>query len=303
MKKRNSLIELYRFLFSLNVVKSHSLFPYRGPYFSPGRVSVEFFFVLSGYLFARSQEKWRTLPMREALRALLRSKLGPLAIPLVIGLLSNLACNIVTGDYFGGLWGYLWYVHAMIVTMFFYVILRNRITNDRAFFYTVLGICIAATLGRFSGIFYSWGYFRAASTLSLGMLLAKLPPLPERYRRLVPVFLIPVQLACLAIVAHGLGDVTAFGGLPWVEVILDLLLYPALIYLTFQLTVHSRILNYLGALSFGLYAFQCPADLLRELGVTNVPLLFALILAATLLEDAVKRLLRWRRRQAALTPL
>ena len=50
-KERNGLIDLYRFLLSLVVAKSHSLFAVGGPYFGPGRVCVEFFFVLSGYLF------------------------------------------------------------------------------------------------------------------------------------------------------------------------------------------------------------------------------------------------------------
>ena len=61
MKKRNSLIEFYRFFFALNVVKNHGFFPEGFHYFSPGRVSVEFFFVLSGYLFVRTLDKLKDM--------------------------------------------------------------------------------------------------------------------------------------------------------------------------------------------------------------------------------------------------
>ena len=95
MKKRNSLIELYRFFFALNVVKNHGFFPEGLNYFSPGRVSVEFFFVLSGYLFLRTLDKLSELPLRESLVKLIVGKLKPLFFPLIIGLLSNIIYNIV----------------------------------------------------------------------------------------------------------------------------------------------------------------------------------------------------------------
>ena len=107
MKKQNSLIELYRFFFALNVVKSHGFFPEGLHYFSPGRVSVEFFFVLSGYLFWRTLEKLRDLPLRESLPRLVVGKLRPLLFPLVLGLICNLIYNVVDGDYFSGAWWYL----------------------------------------------------------------------------------------------------------------------------------------------------------------------------------------------------
>ena len=74
--------------------------------------------------------------------------------------------------------------------------------------------------------------------------------------------------------------------------ILDLLLYPALVYLTFHLEVKSKWMSYLGALSFGMYAFQCPADTIRLLGVSDVYLLFGIIVILTLTEDSVKRIIK-----------
>lgn len=295
MNKKNSLIELYRFLFALNVVKSHSFLPTTIPYFSPGRISVEFFFILSGYLFVRTLDRLRDEPLKKSLPKLIVNKLKPLGIPLVIGLGCNFVYFLVTWEYSSGIWGYLWYVHAMIITFIGYVIIRSYVKRDSAFFYTTLGICIAATLMRFSGIFYTWGYVRGAAAISLGMLLAQLPKIPVKRQGLVWLALIPVQLACFAIVFHGWGNAEWWGGFRGVEAILDLILYPALIYLTLNVNIHAKIFNYLGALSFGLYAFQCPADLMRVLGVSNRYLLFGVILGAAVLENAGKRLWRYQK--------
>ena len=296
MKKRNSLIELYRFFFAVNVVKGHGFFPWAIPYFGPARVSVEFFFVLSGFLFVRSLERLRDMPLKQGLPRLIVEKMKPLFFPVVVGLICNLIYNIKSGEV-SGLWGYLWYVHAMLLTFLAYLVLRRLVRSDRAFYTAVAVILLLATLMRFSGIFYSWGYVRAASTISLGMLLSRIPPIPERYRRLIPLALVPVLLATVAAVCFSLGNLEVLGGFRWAELILDLVLYPALIYLTFGLRISSRPLNYLGALSFGLYAFQCPADLLRLLGVENNYILLSLIVALAVLEDAAKRILRYRRRK------
>ncbi len=291
VKSRNGLIELYRFLFALNVVKSHGLFIINSPYFGPGRVSVEFFFVLSGFLFASYLEKHKDLPLKNAIPKMLYDKLRPLLVPLIIGLGSNLAYNLIAKDGTINIWGYLWYVHAMIVAYIAYVILRRLIKNDKAFLLTTLGICVIATVLKFSGLFYTWGYFRAASTLSLGILLAKLPRLQIKRKWPIWLALIPVQAACFAVVCFGLGNVE-WGGVRVIEIILDVLLYPALVYLTFQLDIKNNLMNYLGAISFGLYAFQCPADLMRLIGVGDIYLWFGFIVAAAIIEDAAKRIIK-----------
>jgi hypothetical protein len=70
-----------------------------------------------------------------------------------------------------------------------------------------------------------------------------------------------------------------------------------LIYLSFCISFKCKFFSYLGALSFGLYAFQCPADLLRVIGVGDVRILFSVILFATLAEDSGKRIYRYARKK------
>lgn len=284
---RNGLIDLYRFILAINVLKSHGLFIYRGPYMTPGRVSVEFFFVLSGFLFATYLERHRDDEIKKGLPRMLLDKLRPLMIPTAIALVCNSINSILEGGF--NPFGYLWYVKSMLIVYLFYYMLRLLVRNDRTFLLVTGGICLLATGLKFFTPCYPQGEIRAFSELSLGILLAYLPELKLKKRWPIVLLLIPVALGCLGIVFFGIGD-QEFMGVRWVEMILDLLLYPALVYLTFQLDIKSRWMSYLGALSFGLYAFQCPADLIRTLGVTDVNILFAIIVALTLIEDSGKRM-------------
>lgn len=59
-KQRNNLVELARFLFSLLVIGYHVQMTWAGggvQFFAGGALAVEFFFLISGFFFARSVEK------------------------------------------------------------------------------------------------------------------------------------------------------------------------------------------------------------------------------------------------------
>ena len=299
MKKRNSLIELYRFFFAINVVKNHGFCPWEIPYMSPGRVSVEFFFILSGYLFLSYLERIKDEPLKKGAPRLIYKKMKPLFFPVVIGLCSNLVTNILEKEYFTGLWGYMWYIHAMIITYLVYYVIRHFIKSEKLFTYTVLLIFTVATLMRFSGVFYSWGYVRAASAISLGMLVAKLPKLKTKRKYPIAIATAFSFILSASVVIFNLGDTEILGGFRIVEFLLDTLFYPSLIYFTFRLNISSKVLNYLGALSFGLYAFQCPADMIRVLGVSNRYVLLVIIISLTVAEDGIKRIVRYRSSRAA----
>ena len=113
MKKRNSLIELYRFIFAINVIKSHALLPYDGPYFGPGRISVEFFFILTGYLLIKSMKKHLDKPFKKSIIDFFASKLKLIGIPVLIAIPFNIIYSVITKGNIN-IWGFLWYVHQML---------------------------------------------------------------------------------------------------------------------------------------------------------------------------------------------
>ncbi len=291
-KSRNGLIDLYRFLLSLVVVKSHSLFILNGPYFGPGRACVEFFFVLSGYLFWSFLNKSKDRSIKESIIQLHKTRFIPLAIPLCIGVVSNLIESIATEKL--NMWGYLWYIEVMFIEMIVLILLRKFIKDDKKFILTITVIMLVTLILKFFGPFYTWGFFRGASSIPIGIILASLPKVKKKWISIL--CLIPAAIGCFTMVCFEWSNVDWFGyRIP--ELILDVVLYPALIYFTFCLEFKSRLFSYLGSLSFGLYAFQCLADMLRTFGVSNVRFLFGLILFATIIEDGGKRLYRYMRKK------
>lgn len=290
-KSRNGLIDLYRFLLSLVVVHGHGLFVVKVPYFGPGSACVEFFFVLSGYLFWSFLKKNRDRSFRENIAQLIKSRFFPLAIPFCIGVLSNLIEIFFSGEF--GIFGYLWYIEVMFIEMIILILLRKWIKSDKKFMITMFGIMLFAIVLKYFTPLYTLGYIRAATTIPLGIFLASLPKIKNK--RISIVLLVPIMIVCFLFICFRWKNIEWFGyKIP--ELILDNVLYSALIYLTFCFEFKSKFLSYLGGLSFGLYAFQCTADMFRTMGVTNTYILFGIILFATLLEDTGKRIYRHRKK-------
>jgi hypothetical protein len=181
----------------------------------------------------------------------------------------------------------------MISTMVLLLVLRKLIKNDGCFAIIIAALMLTALVLKFFGPFYSRGDIRAVSSLPMGVLIAMLPKIKGRRNRLTWLFLFLVFAVCFSIVCFPIGDVE-WWGIRIPELLLDNILYPALIYFTFCVNFKSKLFSYLGSLSFGIYAFQCPANLLRVLGVKSAAVLFAFILLASVLEDGGKRLLHCR---------
>lgn len=287
MKKRNSLIELYRFLFSMIIVKYHGFFPYQGAYFGPGRICVEFFFVLSGWFMLKTIDKYCEMSYWKGLFHLLKDKIVGLGVPLFIGLLFNIPYKIIVGmvDWWDfSIWGYLWYVHVMLIVFIFYYTIRRFIKSDKILILIAVIVCVFASIIHAIPSFYSDGYLRAFSAISLGLIISFLPRIQIKNKNLLWIPLVCVQLLVLRMLMFEF----AF----WEEELLNLVLYPALVYLTFHLPVHNKVFNYLGALSFGLYAYQSIPRLIVTLGYDNVWVSFLIIVFLAVLTDLIKRIIK-----------
>lgn len=71
-RRKNSLLELLRFLFALWVLYYHDYVPFKNMLFSEGYLAVEFFFVLSGFFLMRSINKYIHRPTKEGLLSFLK---------------------------------------------------------------------------------------------------------------------------------------------------------------------------------------------------------------------------------------
>lgn len=284
MKKRNSLVELFRFIFAINVVKNHGYFPYKGKYIGPGRISVEFFFILTGYLLVKSVDKYLDKTYWKGLWEFFFHKLKSILIPVAIAIPFNILYCVVAKQSFN-IFGYLWYVKQMLIYVPVFFTLRYFIRKDKYFIMTIGLIFLVGTVFNLMPMFYETGIFRSMMGISLGVLISFIPKIKINKPNLLWLAVIPFALATLSIVI--------FDTTPILERFAHFVIYPGFIYFVFHVKFHSKFLNYLGALSFGLYAFQCVVRPLEVLGLTNVWALFGIIVLFTILEDGIKRIVRF----------
>ena len=271
-RAKNSIIELLRFLFSLWVLYFHDYVPYQNEMFSDGKLAVEFFFVLSGFYLVRSMKKYDSQPVFKGLFTFLKQRFKSLSTVFVIGEIFVLIHSLLFDFSYNFLFGYLWYVRDLFLAMAFFFVVRRILKKDSLFycFITALSIFSIFISGKLPGC-AEWpgGAFRAFAAMPLGMLFAAVPPLPEKIhgkaRRGLCTFVISVGfiasgLLSLAIIASPEKSLNMI----YVLVIAG---YPTMLYFANQLHVNIAFFNWLGTLSFPIYAFQCILRVLEQFGI------------------------------------
>ena len=285
-KKKNSIIELLRFIFAFNVVKNHGFFPYQGSLFGPARISVEFFFILSGYLFVKTLEKYRDGNVGKNILCLYKNKTVSLGIPLYVALCCNIAYNITTGFNTISILSYLWYVHDMLIVFASFIVVRKIVKRDDVFWFIILIVGMIASVFHTIDMFYSSGYFRAFSAISIGMLITRIPKLKNE--KAIP--FIGFTISAIIVIRMLFCSFTRAE-----EELLIICIYPALIYFAFNIEYKNKIFDYLGSLSFGLYAFQCVTRLINVLGYKNRLIDFIIIVFCTVTSNIFTTLINRRK--------
>ena len=284
MKGRNSLIEIYRFIFAINVLKSHGMFVYSGQYFGNGRLSVEFFFILSGLFLIKSVDKFTGEPFLKGLFRFFVSKYKSIFGPLVIAMGFNVAHSVLSGNTSINFWVFLWYVQKLMIVSVICFTLRYFIKNKKVFFLIICAGCIVTNILHMLPAYYDRGIVRAFASITIGILLSYIPKLKSIQGVLLWPIVVILQVACIY--------PSVFWSGPVYEYIADIVLYPALIYFTLHTEVHSRILNTLGGLSFGIYAFQSIPLCLRNIFPLTDVQCFIIVFAVAIVYDLLARMIK-----------
>lgn len=284
MKKRNSLIELFRFIFALNVIKSHAMFFYSGQYFGYGRLSVEFFFILSGLFLIKSIDKFIDFSYFKGLFKFFISKYKTIFGPLIIAMIFNTIHSILSNRASIDIWVFLWYVQKLMIVSVVFFTLRYFIKDKRIFFLILLVGCVASNIIHMFPQFYERGIVRAYSAITIGMLLSYIPKIKNVKWYWIWPLVIVFTIVCIYPSIYWSGKVY--------EYILDILLYPALIYFTLHINLHSKVLNYLGGLSFGIYAFQAIPLCFRDFMTLSNAECFLIVIVVTILYDIAVRIIK-----------
>ena len=253
--KKNGLLELFRFLFSVWVAYYHGFFPVLSDKFSGVNISVDFFFLLTGLFFLKSVEKYREKPYFKSVGSILWGRSKRLIIPLIIAALS-----------------FLWFFAAQYVLLALYFLLYKKI-KSRLAFNVVMVIIILISMSTFK-LLEVRNFdipLRTPAMLALGILISQIPKLeikakdPSAAKKctlLVNALGFAVSTAVLIYLAY----------LPKFEVwrlhLMCLVICPAVIYFASALPVYGKFFDFLGELSLYLYLAQCPI-ILHHYGVSR----------------------------------
>ena len=279
-RRKNSLLELLRFLFALWVLYYHDYVPFKNMLFSEGYLAVEFFFVLSGFFLMRSINKYIHRPTKEGLLSFLKHRFKSIAIPFLIGEVFVLIYSFVFEISYNLFFGYLWYIRDLFIAMTCIFLLRKYIKKEKTFYIILAMTSLISFFGFLWLPIIAWpsGPFRSAAAIPLGIFASLIPQikLKGKTNTIIPlVGLIVSALVCISIIA--LPDKSLL--LSYILVIIG---YPSLMYFTNQIHFSNKILDWLGSLSFPIYAFQCILRVIEACGLKDNTWLFVILLILVL---------------------
>ena len=262
--KKNGLIELFRFLCSVWVAYFHGFFPVLSDKFNGENVSVDFFFLVSGFFFLKSIDKYLERPTAEGIRFIIWGRSKRFIVPLAISFVSICLCNLIFPLEFNGFnWplSFLWFFAAQFLLLSLYYVLLKRLKSITKFnVICLIVVCVCISLCTLE-LAQFYRVAKAPGMLALGMLVSQIPKLSIKRKdgeelKKLNLALNAVGFAICAIAfiyfAYLPGQAT------WKVHLLCCVICPLLIYFANALPVYSKLLNLLGEISVFIYLAQLP---------------------------------------------
>lgn len=294
--QRNGLIELYRFLFAIWVVWFHSFFIFKNQYFNHGYISVDFFFILSGFYLIKAIDKYLNTTLFKGIGKFLLQKIKALGTPFFVGFIFAVWYMFLDDKL--TLFGFLWYIPFMLLGFIVIFVMKKYIKSNRALIFCLIVSVVLNYLLYYNPFYQGIWLFGAVGGVSLGVLISFIPKINLKTKSINFNWIITLAL---------LGVVLYLAYLPKENLVseyfLVLLLMPMLIYFTNTLSINCRLFNFLGSLSFGLYAYQCVLRVIEY----YIPLaqywLFLILVGLVLVDKLVEHIYkRTKREKASLQP-
>ncbi len=302
-KGKNGIIELFRFICSVWVAYYHGFSPIISDKFNGVNISVDLFFMISGYFFLASIEKYREKPILQGIRFIGWDRNKRFIVPLIIAATSILLCNITVELDFGGFnWplSFLWFFVAqfLYLTLFY---LLYKVIKKRLVFNILCGVIICIFMSLFRLEISALDIpFRGPAMLAVGILISQIPKIKigakdEKVARRRGLTVNIIGFAISVIVATYLAYLPEFT--IWKLHLFCLVVCPILLYFATAIPVHSKFLNLLGEFSIFIYLAQCPI-LLHYYFISRDPMpQFILLCICALALFGINRLVNRRKRR------
>ena len=255
---KNGLIELIRFVCSVWVAYFHGFFPVISDKFNGIILPVDIFFVISGYFFLKSIEKYREKPFLRGVHFIFYGRTKRFIVPLIIAASSVLLCNLFFKLDLGFNWplSFLWFFAAQFVFLSFFYLLLKIIKRRLTFnIFCVVIILISMSLFRLN-IKPLDICFRGPGMIALGILVSQAPKLMKKANPKLSLTVNVIGFAICAITSVYLAYLPGYA--LWRIHLLCCVVFPLLIYFASKIPLYSKFLNLLGELSVFVYLAQCP---------------------------------------------
>lgn len=282
---RNSLFELYRFLFAMWIVWYHGYFIFKNQYFDDGYIAVEFFFLLSGFYYLKTLDKYKDKKFFEGIFQIIISKVKSFGFAFVVGLLFVAWQRILEEK--PVLLGYLWYIPIMLLAFALIYLMKRLIKRESIFIISLIGVVIINYLILYVPIIEKFGVSRGLGAVSLGVLISYLPKIEIKISKLSLNLILTISVLCSVIYLAYLPK----NGLMY-EHLLIFVCMPMLIYFTNTLKINSKVLNFFGSLSFALYSYQCVVRVLRMIFTMPQYVYFVILICLVALDRIINTMVK-----------
>lgn len=288
MKKRNGLLEIYRFLLCFIPLYYHSFFYFERNYeiFTVAELTVDFFFMLSGFFLMSSMRRLKDEKTFVGMVKIMFDRVKPMLFTLCFISAFNLVCILifVRENYLNTLFElfkYWWFVLFLTVGIGLIYLVYRALKSEKLFlaFLVLLALGMASlhyfVVEESKFVIEVVFFTRALGCISAGILVSYIPKI--RIRKFN--YSIPIVILLLPTLIYLFYNKKTF-----FICILMIFMFGALMYFSSTINVGGRIFDLLGKLSVRIYLYMAMLTMFYILGLTNHRVLFVIDLALAVMD-------------------
>ena len=288
MKKRNGLLEIYRFMLCFVPLYYHSFFYFERNYeiFTVPELTVDFFFMLSGFFLMGSMRRLKDEKTFVGMVKIMFGRIKPMLFTLCFISAFNLVCILifVRENYLNTLFElfkYWWFVLFLTVGIGLIYLVYRALKSEKLFlaFLVLLALGMASlhyfVVEESKFVIEVVFFTRALGCISAGILVSYIPKI--RIRKFN--YSIPIVILLLPTLIYLFYNKKTF-----FICILMIFMFGALIYFSTHINVGGRIFDLLGKISVRMYLYMAMITLFYILGLTHHRVLFIIDVALAVMD-------------------
>ena len=285
-KKRNGLLEIYRFIICFLPLYYHNYFFFARDYskFPICELAVDFFFMLSGFFLMRIFRKEKDTPILKSLGKIMLGRVKPMLFTVGFIAVFNLVCTalFLRGDLmyyvdlFFDLFKYWWFVIYLTIAIGVLYLIYRLLRSEKKFVIFLVALALAAAYVHYLVVvegMFSWQVLfttRTFGCISTGILVSYIPAWKnKKFDPSIPI--VAVLVPTIIYLAYTQKD--------FFVCIAMILMFGALMYFSTNINVGGPVFDLIGKLSVRMYLYMAFVTMFEILGLTNHRILFVIDVA------------------------